>query len=199
MLSLLKLMQRSVKVIKGRLSRALQLYSFIALGAVVHLLHKRRAVDDLETLKMLSEEDNENDGAFSPETMSRLKAVAATLPLKTAAAPESAGELPAARIELTAVVFIHVYGLVAWGDPTAGGSIPLSLSQRLSAGITFAVGNTRAFAAVGQQGSLSSAQASCLRNSLKKMYCKNSISHTAMRYDMRYIVQYSIAYTYVLL
>ena len=24
------------------------------------------------------------------------------------------------RLELTAVVFIHVYGLVAWGDPTAG-------------------------------------------------------------------------------
>ena len=64
------------------------------------------------------------------------------------------GELPAARIELTAVVFIHVYGLVAWGDPTAGGSIPLALSERLSAGITFAVGNTRAFAAVGQQGEL---------------------------------------------
>ena len=33
-----------------------------------------------------------------------------------------------------------------------GGSIPLSLSDRLDAGITFAVGNTRAFAAVGQQG-----------------------------------------------
>lgn len=35
---------------------------------------------------------------------------------------------------------------------TGGGSIPLSLSERLNAGITFAVGNTRAFAAVGQQG-----------------------------------------------
>lgn len=60
------------EVIKGRLSRALQLYSFIALGAVVHLLHKRRAVDDLETLKMLLDESAEGDGAFSPDTMSIL-------------------------------------------------------------------------------------------------------------------------------
>ena len=36
--------------------------------------------------------------------------------------------------------------------PELGGSIPWSLSERLSAGITFVVGNTRAFAAVGQQG-----------------------------------------------
>ena len=40
------------------------------------------------------------------------------------------------------------------GPPVTGGTIPLSLSERLSAGITFAVGNTRAFAAVGQQGSV---------------------------------------------
>eukprot|EP00913_Durusdinium_trenchii_P031003 g29037.t1 len=38
--------------------------------------------------------------------------------------------------------------------PELGGSIPWSLSERLSAGITFVVGNTRAFAAVGQQGSV---------------------------------------------
>ena len=36
-----------VEVIKGSVSRALQLYNFIALGAVVHFLHNRRAVDDL--------------------------------------------------------------------------------------------------------------------------------------------------------
>ena len=35
------------EVIKGSVTRALQLYNFIALGAVVHFLHNRRAVDDL--------------------------------------------------------------------------------------------------------------------------------------------------------
>lgn len=148
------------EVIKGRLSRALQLYSFIALGAVVHLLHRRRAVDDMETLRMLQSEQAETgDGTFSPDTLARLAQVASAMPpspnSRGAVATESnRGDLPAERLELTAVVFIHVYGLVAWGDPTAGGSIPLSLSERLSAGITFAVGNTRAFAAVGQQGSV---------------------------------------------
>ena len=33
-----------------------------------------------------------------------------------------------------------------------GGSIPLSLADRLAGGITFVVGNTRAFAAVSQSG-----------------------------------------------
>lgn len=161
------------EVLKGHLSRALQLYSFIALGAVVHLLHRRRAVDDMETLRMLSQEEAEQgDGAFSPDTLSRLAAVVATLPEgpghRTAMAAESnRGDLPAERLELTAVVFIHVYGLVAWGDPTAGGSIPLSLSDRLDAGITFAVGNTRAFAAVGQQGSVTTwGDPACGGNSL---------------------------------
>ncbi|CAJ1367426.1 unnamed protein product [Effrenium voratum] len=155
-------------VIKGHLSRALQLYSFIALGAVVHLLHKRRAVGNLETLKMLIQEDGHaGTGAYSPDTMAtNLAGVAAKLPeenglqsprhgpstLKTPLAGERGNDPPAPRIELVAVVFVHIYGLVAWGDASAGGAIPLSISERLSHGITFAVGNTRAFAAVGQSG-----------------------------------------------
>lgn len=69
------------EVIKGRLSRALQLYSFIALGAVVHLLHRRRAVDDMETLRMLQSEQAETgDGTFSPDTLARLAQVASAMP-----------------------------------------------------------------------------------------------------------------------
>ena len=48
----------------------------------------------------------------------------------------------------------HIYSHHFRDAQLTGGSIPLSLSERLSAGITFAVGNTRAFAAVGQQGSV---------------------------------------------
>jgi len=37
----------------------------------------------------------------------------------------------AVRLELTAVVFIHVYELVAWGDPTAGNTIDTRLTYSM--------------------------------------------------------------------
>ncbi|CAE7341857.1 unnamed protein product [Symbiodinium microadriaticum] len=142
------------QVIKGSVSRALQLYNFIALGAVVHFLHNRRAVDDLETLRNLRfEEQNEGTGKYSPDTMAHLAQVKKSLS-KAGTTEEPRGLLAAPRLELIAVVFVHIYGVIAWGDASAGGSIPLSLSDRLSGGITFVVGNTRAFAAVSQSGAV---------------------------------------------
>eukprot|EP00439_Symbiodinium_sp_Y106_P056353 s2910_g7.t3 len=136
------------QVIKGSVTRALQLYNFIALGAVVHFLHNRRAVDDMETLRNLRyEEQNEGTGKYSPDTMAHLAQVKKSL--------SKAGTADEPReLELIAVVFVHIYGVIAWGDASAGGSIPLSLSDRLSGGITFVVGNTRAFAAVSQSGAV---------------------------------------------